>query len=183
MLSEVDVLKLVCYRLEQADIPYMLTGSVAANFYAVPRMTRDIDIVIEVNKSSVSKIMQAFQNEFYIDEDSINEAIQRQGMFNIIHNDSVFKIDFIVRKETSYRTTEFQRRQQVHLDNITIWLVAPEDLIISKLIWAKDSSSELQLKDIRNLFQTVKNLDRSYIESWVTKLGLFPIYHKALLNE
>src|ERR1700689_3827652 len=116
MSEELDILKLVCHRLEQADVPYMLTGSFAANFYAIPRMTRDIDIVIEVFKSDVDKLFQLFQTDFYTNKNSIADAIENQEMFNIIHNTFIFKIDFIVRKDSSYRNTEFKRKHRVQLD-------------------------------------------------------------------
>lgn len=179
MLQELDILKLVCHRLEQIDIPYMLTGSFAANFYAVPRMTRDIDIVIEIHKLDINKLLQIFQKDFYIAKDSISEAIEHQGMFNIIHNDSVFKVDFIIRKNAHYRKTEFQRRRQIKLGDAPIWIVAPEDLIISKLFWAKDSLSEMQLKDVKNLLLTLQNLDKEYLYQWVEKLDLNHIYQKV----
>ncbi|NGX58874.1 MAG: hypothetical protein KR126chlam3_00015 [Chlamydiae bacterium] len=179
MSVELDVLKFVCHRLEQANIPYMLTGSFAANFYVVPRMTRDIDIVIEIHKPDIEKLFLIFQKDFYIEKDAIHEAIEHQGMFNIIHNESVLKIDFIVRKEASYRHTEFQRRQQIQLDDSSIWIVSPEDLIISKLFWAKDSLSEMQQKDVENLLLSLKNLNIEYIHEWVEKLGLNHIYEKV----
>ena len=80
MSFELDVLKLVCQRLEQVHIPYMLTGSFAANFYVVPRMTRDIDIVIELHKPEVDKFFRIFQNDFYIDKDSIRDAVQNEEL-------------------------------------------------------------------------------------------------------
>ncbi|NGX27342.1 MAG: hypothetical protein K940chlam6_01276 [Chlamydiae bacterium] len=178
MPVEIDVLKLVCHRLEQADIPYMLTGSLAANFYVVPRMTRDIDIIIEIQKFDVDRLFQIFQEDFYIDKDSIYEAIEYQGMFNIIHNNSVLKIDFIIRKDISYRDTEFKRRHRVQFENSPIWIVAPEDLILSKLFWAKDSLSDMQLKDVKNLL-SLKNLDKAYIDKWVQKLNLEHIYERV----
>lgn len=181
-MTEIDVLKLVCQRLEQTATPYMLTGSLAANFYAVPRMTRDIDIVIEIQRHHINKVLQVFEKDFYIDRDSIADAIQHQSMFNIIHHNSVFKIDFIVRKDSPYRLTEFERRQHIQVDNISISIVAPEDLIISKLHWAKDSNSELQLKDIRNLLRSSKNLDKNYMKTWIHKLDLTSIYNKVLEN-
>ena len=179
MSEELDILKIVCHKLEQANISYMLTGSLAANFYTIPRLTRDIDIVIEINKFEIDKLLYAFQNEFYVDRDSIADSMRHQGMFNIIHNDSVFKIDFIIRKDIAYRDTEFKRRQRILLDNSPIWIVAPEDLIISKLYWAKDSISEIQLNDIKNLFSSVKNLDKNYIDKWVQELKLNSIYAKV----
>lgn len=179
MSQELNILKHVCVRLEQLAIPYMLTGSFAANFYAVPRMTRDIDIVIEILNSNVKQICQIFENDFYVDENSIFDAIENKGMFNIIHNDSVLKIDFIVRKTTLYRKLEFQRKQQILLpDGTPIWIVSPEDLILSKLAWAKDSSSKMQLNDVKNLLNSIENLDNVYIEEWVDNLNLGIIYEK-----
>ena len=177
MSEEIDILKLVCQRLEQVDVPYMLTGSFAANFYAVPRMTRDIDIVIEILKSDVDKIFHSFKNEFYIDAEPISEAIKHQGMFNIIHNESVFKIDFIIRKDSSYRNTEFQRKRRIQLDNTGIWIVSPEDLIISKLYWAKDNLSQVQISDVNNLLKSIKCLDNEYIQLWIENLKLNHVYN------
>ena len=179
MAEEIDLLKLVCQRLEGAGIAYMLTGSLAANFYAVPRMTRDIDIVIEINRFEINKFCQRFEKDFYLTRTSVLEAVEREGMFNIIHNHSVFKIDFIIRKDSFYRDTEFRRRNRIELDGTQIWIVSPEDLIISKLFWAKDSLSDLQLRDIKNLRASIKTLDEKYIGSWVQKLGLSTLYEKV----
>lgn len=179
MSEELEILKLTCKRLEDSKIPYMLTGSLAANFYAVPRMTRDIDIVVEILEINASKFFQIFQSDFYIDKTSISDAIKREGMFNIIHNDTIFKVDFVVRKNSDYRITEFQRRRRVELDNIPIWIVSPEDLIISKLIWTRDIMSDTQIKDVKNLLISTKDLDKGYIEQWVQKFGLNNIYEKV----
>ncbi len=179
MANEIDILKQVCLKLEQVGLPYMLTGSFAANFYAVPRMTRDIDIVVEILKPDVEKLVSIFKEDFYIDKEAITESIVHQGMFNIIHNESVFKIDFIVRKDSLYRNTEFQRRRHVQLDNAGIWIVSPEDLILSKLDWAKDSLSEMQLRDVRNLLHSIKNLDKEYLNTWIGMLQLGDIYKKV----
>jgi hypothetical protein len=179
MSEEIGILKLVCHRLDEAAIPYMLTGSFAANFYAVPRMTRDIDLVIEVHKAEADTLFQIFKNDFYVSKSSIVEAIESQGMFNIIHNEYVFKIDFIICKDTPYRNKEFQRKRQVLLYDDPIWIVAPEDLIISKLFWAKDSSSEMQIRDVKNLFLSLKNLDKEYIDEWIQTLKLDAIYQQV----
>lgn len=179
MAEELEILKTVCQRLEETGIPYMITGSMAANFYAVPRMTRDVDIVIEIQKEDTPRMVKAFQDDFYVDKDSVAEAIDRRGMFNIIHNEYVFKVDFIIRKESAYRELEFQRKRRVEVEGISLWVVTREDLILSKLFWAKDSFSELQLGDVKNLLSNLKDLDRSYLEKWVSGLGLEEIYAKV----
>ncbi len=179
MSEYIGLLKLVCSKLENAGMEYMLTGSFASNFYAVPRMTRDIDIVIEIDEIETNKFCRFFEKEFYLSRPSILEAIEHQGMFNIIHNDSVFKIDFIIRKDLAYREIEFRRRKRIDVDGTYIWIVSPEDLIISKLFWAKDSFSDLQIRDIENLLVSNKNIDKKYISDWVQKLGLNEIFNRV----
>lgn len=182
MSEELQVLKVVCEKLESVNIPYMLTGSFAANFFAVPRMTRDIDLVIEIFEDDLSKFTQAFEKDFYFEKDALKEAINHQSMFNIIHQDSVYKIDFILRKNIPYRQTEFKRRKRVLFDGSYIWIVSPEDLIISKLFWAKDSFSEMQLNDVRRLLFNLKDLDVDYVEKWIAELGLTQVYEKVKVH-
>lgn len=174
-----EVLRAVCGRLEKAEIPYMITGSMAANFYAVPRMTRDIDIVLEVKTKDVERMLALFRDDFYIDREAMIEAIGKKGMFNIIHGKHVVKVDFIVRKDAPYREVEFGRRRKIEVDKGSVFVVSPEDLILSKLCWAKESLSELQLRDVRNLLKVVKNLDNAYLDRWVRSMGLEGVYEKA----
>ena len=179
MAEELEVLKMVSQRLEKAGIPYMITGSVASNFYAVPRMTRDVDIVIQIKKEDAGRMTEIFKQDFYVDRDSIEEAVEKRGMFNIIHNQYVFKVDFIIRKDSPYRELEFQRRRKTEVEGVPMWVVTPEDLILSKLFWAKDSLSELQLGDVRNLLEAPGGLDQRYLEKWVRELGLEEVYAKV----
>ncbi len=179
MQEEFDILKQVAGILEEVPVSYMLTGSFAANFYAVPRMTRDIDIVVEILNSDRDKVFNAFDREFYVDKNAMSQALEHEGMFNIIHQQSVVKVDLIVRKDSEYRHIEFQRKRRVQFGGIPIWIASPEDLIISKLHWAKDSFSEMQLKDIKNIFNSLSNLDNEYIRHWVKNLKLSAIYEKV----
>lgn len=110
----------------------------------------------------------------------ILDAIKNHGMFNIIHYESVFKVDFIVKKDHPYRIEEFKRKRKISFEGMDIFIVSPEDLIISKLIWIKDSMSEQQIKDIENLFRCVKSLDLAYIDRWTDYLGVKEIYEKVI---
>ena len=173
------MLKIASEGLEKANIPYMLTGSFAANFYAVPRMTRDIDIIIQIFETDLDKFVQAFENHFYLDRRAILEAMEHRRMFNIINTDNAFKIDFIILKNSSYRQIEFQRKRRVIFNGVWVWIVSPEDLIISKLDWAKDSMSEMQMRDVKNLLMTLKNIDETYLHQWIQTLRLDEIYAKV----
>jgi hypothetical protein len=177
--DDFNMLRLACEGLERADIPYMLTGSFAANFYAVPRMTRDIDIIVQIFESDMDKFVLAFEKHFYLDRRTILEAVEYRRMFNIINLDTAFKIDFIMLKNSSYRQTEFQRKRRVTFNGVEVWIVSPEDLIISKLDWAKDSLSEMQMRDVKNLLMTLKNLDKTYLHQWIQTLQLDAIYAKV----
>ena len=177
--TELNIIRTIVKRLTNANIPYMFTGSVATNFYATPRMTRDIDVIVELKKTDVDRICNLFEKDFYVDKDMILNAVKRNGMFNMIHYESVFKVDFIVRKDDRYRLEEFKRRKRITFEDMDIYVVAPEDLVLSKLYWAKDSLSELQLGDVKNLLKGVKNLDEDYLKQWARYLNVEELYRKV----
>lgn len=178
MLSELDVLRDVCARLEKAGIDYMLTGSMAMNYYAQPRMTRDIDMVVALDERDAGRIAAAFRSDYYVPEEAVQRAVHEMGMFNLLHLDSVVKVDMIVRKEAPYRQAEFARRTRVNLPGFPAWLAAREDLILSKLAWALDSGSELQLRDVRNLL--AETADMAYLRQWAPALGVSKLLEDCL---
>lgn len=179
MSEELDVLKDVAGTLAAAHVPYMVTGSIALNFYAVPRMTRDIDIVVELSVHDVDRLVDVLEPEFYIDREMARQAVRTQTMFNVIHTARLVKIDFVIRKENAYRIEEFSRRRRVSLEGAQIALVAPEDLILSKLDWAKETRSEMQLADIRMLLSSVEHLDRDYLAHWARWLEIHDLYREV----
>jgi len=156
----------------------MVSGSVALMFYAVPRMTRDVDVVVELEPADVAAFTALFDPaEFYYDASAIREAVARRDMFNLIHLASGWKIDFVVRKASDYRKLELSRRRRLELEAGALWVVAPEDLLLSKLHWARLSRTETQLDDVRNLIAGVE-LDWDYVREWAPELGV-----EALLDE
>ena len=175
---ELAVLSDVVSRLELADFDYMLTGSVAMNYYAQPRMTRDIDIVVALADTDSDKIIEIFQDDYYLSPDAVLDAIHSHKMFNLVHYESVVKVDLIVRKESAYRRLEFDRRQQIQVGELVTWIVSKEDLILSKLSWAQDSRSEMQLNEVRNLLASKPELD--YLDKWSSHLGLDLILEECL---
>jgi hypothetical protein len=179
MSEELEILKIVVERLEQSHVPYFISGSMAANYYSVPRMTRDIDIVLELKPSHLKLFIDNFRGDFYVEEEFIREEVNRRGMFNLIHKEYAFKVDFIIRKETEFQDSCFKRRREVRLEDYAAWMISREDLVIAKLLWAKDSLSELQLRDVKNLLRTAGNLDTAYLEQWVSRLSLKDVYEKA----
>lgn len=177
-LTELDVLLDVVSKLNELGIDYMLTGSMAMNYYVEPRMTRDLDIVIDIYPKDVNKLIEQFSCEYYISKEALLEALENYSSFNIIHNTAIVKIDFMVRELKGYREVEFSRRQKIKIDNEEIDIVSKEDLIISKLIWAKDSRSQMQKKDIINLLES--EFDKEYLSSWLKKMNLYDFFEEFI---
>lgn len=177
MQNELDIVRDVSTRLDGAGIAYMLTGSMAMNYYAQPRMTRDIDLVVALTPSDAGKVVDLFRSDYYVSGQAVRDSIAGESIFNLIHNESVIKVDCIVRKNTPYRRTEFDRRTKIRIDNFSTWIASKEDLIISKLFWAKDSGSEIQMGDVRNLAAT--GYDAVYIENWTEELGLANLWQQC----
>src|SRR4029434_5270670 len=167
-MNEIDIVRDISQRFEQVGIPYMFTGSLAMNYYAQPRMTRDIDVVIAIAPGDVDRVAALFRPDYYVSEENIRESLAHESIFNLIHQESVIKVDCIIRKSSEYRKTEFERRQKISILDFTTFIVSKEDLIISKLSWAKDSHSEIQLGDVRNLLGT--GYDAEYLARWTRKL-------------
>jgi hypothetical protein len=178
VLNELDIVRDVSARLERAGVAYMLTGSMAMNYYAQPRMTRDIDIVVALTRTQANLIVQLFSPDYYLALEAVQSSIDRESLFNAIHQESIIKVDFIVRKSSSYRRTEFERRQRIQVEAFSTWIVSKEDLIISKLHWAKDSHSEVQLRDVKNLVSS--GCDHIYIERWTNELGLHNLWLEVI---
>lgn len=149
----------------------------AMNYYAQPRMTRDIDLVVALRPGDTERVVRLFSPDYYVSREAMDSSITHQSLFNLIHNESVIKVDCIIRKQNEYRLTEFNRRQRIKIEDFETWIVSKEDLILSKLFWAKDSRSELQLRDVKNLFAT--GFDRAYIEQWTKELGLGNLWQKV----
>ena len=167
----IEFLKVLVNYFDQNQITYMLSGSVAMSLYTLPRFTRDFDFVVHLKPGEVKHLAEHFKDGYYCDEDAVRDAILNKTMFNIIDHKSGYKADFIILKNEPYRITEFERRSLIDFLDMKIYVVSPEDLLLSKIIWAQESQSSLQFDDIR-LLSSLDTLDRQYIDRWIEMLNL-----------
>ena len=179
MNEQLEFAKLIATRLDAAGVPYMLTGSMALAVYATPRMTRDVDLVIECTNEDVDTLVRSFEADCYVSRDAVSDAVERRSMFNVIHDEWVVKADFIVRKDSEYRATELSRRRRLKIEDAELSVVAPEDLVLSKLVWWRDSDSDGQRLDIVAILESVAELDQDYLESWARTLGVADLLAKV----
>lgn len=173
-MSVPDVFRRIIAALDQGGIAYMLTGSFAASYYGALRSTQDIDLVIEATPTQLRAFIAALSsNEYYADLDAALEAHKRQSLFNVIDLATGWKIDLIIRKSRAFSQEEFHRRQKVALHDVSVFIASAEDVVISKLEWARLAHSERQIEDVIAILRARgQELDFTYSEKWIGMLGL-----------
>ena len=161
-------------KIDDLGIEYMVTGSYAMSAYGEIRMTRDIDVVLQVTEKDIKPLFDRFKGEYYVNNASIRRAVDRKSMFNVVSLAHGGKVDCIIQKNTEFARTSFSRRYKEKAAGIVFWTTTREDLIISKLNWAKDTHSEMQIRDIAKL--TDAEYDSAYVTNWISRLGLHEIW-------
>jgi hypothetical protein len=167
--------------LQNAGIPYMLTGSIASSAQGEPRSTHDVDIVVSITLQSAEALLKEFQSpDFYLDRQAIAAALQNKSMFNMLEIATGNTVDFWVLTDSPYDQSRFGRRQQQNIDDLPVTISAPEDTILQKLRWAKDmGGSEKQINDVRRVYRLqgpILNLD--YIREWAEKLDVQDLWSR-----
>jgi hypothetical protein len=173
-MSVPAVFQRITAALDQAGIPYMLSGSFAGSYYGTPRSTQDVDLVVEATPAQLRALVQGLSSdEYYVDLDAALEAHRRQSLFNVIDLATGWKIDLIIRKSRAFSQEEFRRRQRIQLQDLTLFVASAEDVIISKLEWSKLAHSHRQIEDVAGILRMRwASLDHSYLEKWICELGL-----------
>lgn len=169
-----NVIARVAGALSRSNVPYMLTGSFASAFHGAPRTTHDIDIVIAPTLGSLNALLRQFPDEsYYVSRDAALQAYGSEGLFNVVEFETGWKVDFIIRKSRAFSVVEFERRREVQILGTTLFVASPEDVVLSKLEWAKVSESERQVRDVIGILRTqAQSLDLAYLEQWIESLGL-----------
>ncbi len=169
-----DVIRRVITILDAASVPYMLTGSFASSLHGMPRATQDIDLVIAPNPATLEALLKNFpEDQYYISREAAYDAYRRSSLFNVIDFASGWKIDFIVKKPRDFSRIEFDRRAPANVLGTIVFVASAEDVLLSKLEWAKLAESERQIEDAAGIIRTQgHDLDTAYIEHWAEKLGL-----------
>ncbi|MFH1201547.1 MAG: DUF6036 family nucleotidyltransferase [Candidatus Omnitrophota bacterium] len=165
----------ICHKLEGADIPYMITGGSAVGFWGYIRTTMDIDILIQIQPKQIPHFLRSIEKEAYVDIEEAKRAIFSKEMFNVILHKTGFKVDIIpLNEKNAYEVEKFKNRIKIKFQDKEIFVISPEDLVISKLMWSKSAgSSERQLKDCESIISlNRKKINLDYILKWVKNLKL-----------
>jgi hypothetical protein len=167
-----QLLASIIERLEQAGIPYMVTGSLASSYHGEPRATRDVDIVIDPGPEALGRLVdELHETGFYLDRDVAFDALAARSQFNAI-GPGASKVDFIVRRDRPFSIEEFGRRQRADLLGTPGFVTTAEDLVIAKLELAAASGSDRQIADVAGILAVANRLDTAYIDRWAVAMGV-----------
>lgn len=181
MATQKEFLKNVVEKLEQSGIDYAICGSMAASFYGLERSTQDADIIIDPTEKQLVKFIELIGNTYYISDNAALDALTRQEMFNIIDMENGWKADLIIKKQTDFNTEEFRRKRKRKMFGAELNVFSPEDIVLSKLLWAKQSSSQLQCRDVMTILEyQAEHLDMGYLNKWSKILNVEDDLSKCL---
>jgi hypothetical protein len=174
---------------EKLGILYCIGGSVASSTYGIPRSTMDVDMVSDLKKQHVPNFVKMLESSYYIDKEMVMEAIERQSSFNIIHLETMLKIDIFIAKNTPHDIEAFRRRKKDTLDeeekSIEFYILSPEDIILNKLDWFRlgGGISDRQWHDVLGILKIQKDaLDKNYLKHWASEMSLEGLLEKAFMD-
>lgn len=174
-----EALKPIIELLNKLHIPYMLVGSIAVNYYSVPRLTHDADLVIQIQPMHIDDLVKSLESKFYADSLMIEEALISSGQFNFIHFDTGFKIDFWILKKDKFSQSQFSRRISGKIFAQDAFIISSEDLILNKLSWFKESDIQKHFLDALGVYRMQKEaLDAAYLHKYADELNLIEILCK-----
>jgi hypothetical protein len=181
MTTQRESLARLILLLDQAGIPYMIAGSLSSSAYGRPRATQDADIVIDPTEDQLGALVALLERDYYVSHDAAFDALHRRTMFNVIDLTGGWKADLILRKDTPFGRTEFERRRQIDAMGQSLWVVSPEDTILSKLEWMKGRESDVQYSDALGVAAAQwGNLDLEYLRGWARELGVADMLTRLL---
>jgi len=173
----------VCDRLQ---LTYLVVGSTATIAYGEPRFTNDIDIVLDLPTDRIAEFCSSFPtDDFYISRTAVEQAVHRNLQFNVIHPASGLKIDFIVLSESAFDQSRIERRRQLPvLSSGSVWFASPEDVILKKMVYHKEGSSDKHLRDIAGVLRIQgERIDRDYVTNWADKMDVADIWSAIVDKE
>jgi len=141
-------------------------------------MTNDIDIVMELSAADADRIINEFEPDYYVPHGRVRDAISRKFMFNILHQETLVKVDCVMRKDNEFQKTAFSHRRKIDFSGFDVWIIGKEDLILSKLNWAKTTRSEMQMRDVASILRN--GYDKKYVEDWALSLGVEVLLRECL---
>jgi len=167
VVNEVEAVRIVLATMNEAGIPYVLSGSLASNFYAVPRSTKDADIIVETDAASLGRLFDRLSSDFSVDRQLRLEMVTFTHRYVMDHRASAFTIEFFLLSDDPFDKSRFARRRQDSYEGVPVWVLTPEDVVVQKLRWLRISRNPKHRDDVRRvLIVSGPTLDYEYMYPW-----------------
>ena len=169
---------------EKLDVRYFVGGSVASSWHGATRSTMDIDLVAELSLDKVTQFVRLVDQDFYASEAAIREAVERTSCFNLIHNNTSFKVDIFVSRNRPFDQDSFARAEQGEIGGrikLNVPVASAEDIIVSKLKWYRlgEETSERQWEDVSRVLRLLgDSVDGKYLTAAAAEVGVLDLWEK-----
>ena len=182
-MESFELLRVALSTAEALNIPHMLVGSLASMRYGEPRLTLDIDIIVDLTFATAERLCLAFpEPDFYVSLPAALEAVRLRKQFNVLHPKSGMKIDFMIARQDEWGKCQIERRRRIELyPGQEAYVAAPEDVILGKLLYYREGQSDKHLRDIAAMLQTSGDeIDRDDVSAWAAKLSVLDIWQAII---
>lgn len=186
MTSQIEIILRVAGLLDELHVPYLVVGSVASSLHGFSRATADVDVLADLRPEHVAPLFAALKEEYYLDDQAMRRAVSLRRMFNLIHFDTLFKVDIYVPQADEFSARQFEGRRRETLlpgEAGAAYIAAPEDTVLAKLRWYRGGggAAERQLSDVLGVLKVQRErLDLEYLREWAGRLGVTDLLEELL---
>jgi len=146
----------------------------------------DVDIVADISRAQVSPLVEFLRDEYYVEEQMIKGAVSRVSSFNLIHLETMMKVDVFIQEKDAYHQSAIVWKLKDRLaeddHDSVVYLSSPEDIILSKLSWYEQGGrvSERQWIDVLGVIKVKSDsLSTEYLIKWSHNLGVYDLLRQA----
>jgi hypothetical protein len=174
----IRVALLLARELDALGIRYMVGGSVASSIHGEPRATDDVDLIARMSSDHAIPLAERLRSEFFVQQESVRDAVASRGSFNVIHLESMQKADVFVLPDDDFQRQALERSALVVIDSdseASLFVPTPEDVVIQKLLWFREGgeASDKQWRDVLGVLKVqAERLDWAHLDGWARRLGI-----------
>jgi hypothetical protein len=181
-----EALAVIAHILAHLGVPYAVVGSTASARWGEPRMTNDLDILVELRLSDVAPFVRSLSDDFHVDPDLVEEAVRGKRSFNVLSRSDLTKVDIFVADGSRWHRSQLARRQSQELPGFAapdrVYIASAEDTVLAKLVWYEKGNrvSDRQWRDVRSILRVQgATLDRSYLREFAAELRVRELLDRA----